>query len=511
MIQLLQKAMEVSDVAVNRVSDPLNSFRDSRTGAPSFTLWGLSPRQLHDAYWRSKGIQCIRRGESIALQRAAELFLLIEPAQMVLFDVGQISDRLTWRDAILTRVRLVHECRERYSERVMFDEQGHVQRIARKYRPAMVCSTRVIITSSRKVALLWMNSQDRKQALRKVRQAVAWTKIDHWRGSGSVFREGAATHEKRLLDELIERWLYPDRSIEGLEEIESGVWHVRGEPVSPSAVRVGPMWLGRGAGHSGETCIVGPAWIADQAPLVEVDVQIKDIDDVEPPDARPDQSIVPAPATQVRPPSPGAAALKRGIDIVGSLFALCLTLPIMCAAAALILLEDGRPLFFGHTRQGKGGRVFRCWKFRTMQRNAEQIARQLQKHNVCDGPQVFIENDPRVTRVGRFLRATNLDELPQFWNVLVGQMSIVGPRPSPDRENQYCPAWRDLRLSVRPGITGLWQLNRTRRRGADFQEWIKYDIQYVQQANLWLDLIIMIRTALMLAGWRKPRAVAEKK
>ncbi|MCI0365035.1 MAG: sugar transferase, partial [Phycisphaerales bacterium] len=168
-----------------------------------------------------------------------------------------------------------------------------------------------------------------------------------------------------------------------------------------------------------------------------------------------------------------------------------------------ILLEDGRPLLFGHRRQGRDGKLFRCWKFRTMQRNAEKIVRDLNDLNLADGPQVMIPNDPRVTRLGRFLRAANLDEIPQFWNVLVGQMSLVGPRPSPDDENQYCPAWRDLRLSVRPGITGLWQLKRTRGRGEDFQEWIKYDIQYVQAANFWFDMFILTRTAWLMLTRRR--------
>ena len=110
------------------------------------------------------------------------------------------------------------------------------------------------------------------------------------------------------------------------------------------------------------------------------------------------------------------------------------------------------------------------------------------------GPQVFIENDPRVTRLGRVLRRFQIDELPQFWNVLRGEMSLVGPRPSPDRENQFCPAWREMRLSVRPGITGLWQTRRTRAEGEDFQEWIKYDIEYVRSASFVLDLKILVST-----------------
>src|SRR5678816_4224778 len=123
-------------------------------------------------------------------------------------------------------------------------------------------------------------------------------------------------------------------------------------------------------------------------------------------------------------------------------------------------------------------------------RDAEKRKQELlaQGKNQADGPQFYMERDVRVTRVGRFLRKTRIDELPQFFNVLRGHMSVVGPRPSPFKENQYCPAWREARLSVRPGITGLWQVSRTRSKGQDFQEWIKFDIEYVRQGGWMLDL-----------------------
>ena len=133
-------------------------------------------------------------------------------------------------------------------------------------------------------------------------------------------------------------------------------------------------------------------------------------------------------------------------------------------------------------------------------RNAESMVVDLQGDNLADGPQVFIKDDPRITRVGGFLRKFHIDELPQFWNVLVGDMSLVGPRPSPENENQFCPAWRDARLSVRPGITGLWQVERTRQPGLDFQEWIKYDIEYVNRANVFLDFKIIFKTLFKIAG-----------
>jgi lipopolysaccharide/colanic/teichoic acid biosynthesis glycosyltransferase len=129
-----------------------------------------------------------------------------------------------------------------------------------------------------------------------------------------------------------------------------------------------------------------------------------------------------------------------------------------------------------------------------MRKDAEQIKAQLIAENSADGPQFFMENDPRVTRIGRFLRKVQFDELPQFINVLAGHMSVVGPRPSPEKENQYCPAWREARLSIRPGVTGLWQVSRTREPQTDFQEWIRYDLEYVQHQSFVGDLRIIFET-----------------
>ena len=142
---------------------------------------------------------------------------------------------------------------------------------------------------------------------------------------------------------------------------------------------------------------------------------------------------------------------------------------------------------------------FTCLKFRTMITGAEGIQEKLRFKNQVDGPQFKVEDDPRVTVVGKFLRDTFIDEIPQFINILLGQMSVAGPRPSPKAENSTCPVWRDARLSVRPGVTGLWQICRTRRSGYDFQEWIYYDIKYVRDLSLWLDLVICWRTAKKLA------------
>ena len=178
-----------------------------------------------------------------------------------------------------------------------------------------------------------------------------------------------------------------------------------------------------------------------------------------------------------------------------------LTLPLYPLVMLAIWLEDGRPFFFGHPRETRGGREFRCIKFRSMRKDAEQIKAQLRAANQADGPQFYMKQDPRLTRVGRFIRRTNIDELPQFLNVLRGDMSVVGPRPSPRSENQYSPAWREARLSVRAGVTGLWQVRRTRKPGMDFQEWIRYDLEYVQRQSWALDMSIIFRTLRMFLRW----------
>jgi lipopolysaccharide/colanic/teichoic acid biosynthesis glycosyltransferase len=189
---------------------------------------------------------------------------------------------------------------------------------------------------------------------------------------------------------------------------------------------------------------------------------------------------------------------KRTCDIIFSLIVLPAFSIIFVIIAAAIKLTSSGPIFFKHKRQGLNGKTFSCLKFRTMIMNADDIQEKLGAKNQVDGPQFKIDNDPRVTIIGRFLRDTHIDELPQFINILLGQMSLIGPRPSPIKENSYCSYWRDARLSVRPGITGLWQLKRTRQSGQDFQEWIYYDTKYVKNLSITEDINIFFSTTLML-------------
>jgi lipopolysaccharide/colanic/teichoic acid biosynthesis glycosyltransferase len=190
--------------------------------------------------------------------------------------------------------------------------------------------------------------------------------------------------------------------------------------------------------------------------------------------------------------------VKRAADIVTSLFVLLLFAPVIAIIALLIKATSRGPVFFRHNRQGLHGKNFHCFKFRSMIVGADELQQKLKVKNEVDGPQFKMTDDPRVTPIGRFLRNSYLDEIPQFFNVLMGNMSVIGPRPSPEAENSLCAAWHDARLSVRPGITGFWQICRTRKAGTDFQEWVYYDSLYVRQLSLKLDLWICWKTAVYL-------------
>ncbi|MFQ5413996.1 MAG: sugar transferase [Phycisphaerae bacterium] len=210
-------------------------------------------------------------------------------------------------------------------------------------------------------------------------------------------------------------------------------------------------------------------------------------------------------ASPDRPPRArwGHLAAKRAFDLVVSSVALVLLFPLFLAVAIAIKLTSRGPITFRHVRERRDGKAFGCVKFRTMVADAHLQQKALSDANEVDGPQFKLRDDPRVTRIGRWLRATNIDELPQLFNVWLGHMSLVGPRPSPFRENQICVPWRRARLSVRPGITGLWQTCRAEdRSAADFHEWIYYDITYVRHFSFWLDIKILLATVLTLGGRR---------
>jgi lipopolysaccharide/colanic/teichoic acid biosynthesis glycosyltransferase len=209
---------------------------------------------------------------------------------------------------------------------------------------------------------------------------------------------------------------------------------------------------------------------------------------------------VSAVAAAPRVPRAWHAPGKRLFDATASLSGLALLSPVFVLVALLIRLESRGPIFYRSEREGLGGRRFKCLKFRTMHEGAHGLQYVLKAKDKLDGPHFKLDDDPRVTRLGRILRATNIDELPQLFNVVRGDMSLVGPRPSPFRENQICVPWREGRLSMRPGVTGLWQVCRHDRELGDFHQWIEYDLLYVQQASPWLDLKILLATIVTLVA-----------
>ena len=182
--------------------------------------------------------------------------------------------------------------------------------------------------------------------------------------------------------------------------------------------------------------------------------------------------------------------MKRLLDILCSFLLLVISIPLFFIIAMLIKIDSKGPVFFLQKRCGKDGREFNMYKFRTMVKDAETLKKRLK--NEMDGPMFKLKNDPRITQVGRILRKLSLDELPQLLNVLKGEMSLVGPRPLADEEMVGDDIWREIRLSVRPGMTGLWQI--MGRDSGKFSDWITYDTEYVQKRSLFMDIKILFLT-----------------
>ena len=193
-------------------------------------------------------------------------------------------------------------------------------------------------------------------------------------------------------------------------------------------------------------------------------------------------------------------SLKRLLDCALAMFGLVATLPIWLGIVLAIKLDSPGPAIFMQERVGLHGRRFRFYKFRSMYVDAEQRLAEVQAHNEIDGPVFKMRNDPRISKVGSFLRRTSLDELPQLLNVLRGDMSLVGPRPPLPREvAQYRPS--DLvRLTVKPGLTCLWQVSG--RSTVGFDQWMEYDREYVRNMSLWLDVQILFRTVWVVISCR---------
>jgi lipopolysaccharide/colanic/teichoic acid biosynthesis glycosyltransferase len=224
-------------------------------------------------------------------------------------------------------------------------------------------------------------------------------------------------------------------------------------------------------------------------------------------------AVAPAPAPAPAPARPAAAAAaaaapadgaveeffvrpmswpKRLFDLAGATLGMILLSPVLAAAAVAVKLTSRGPVIFTQQRCGLGGRPFTIYKFRTMCVGAERQQAELRKLNEQDGPAFKLTNDPRVTRVGRLLRKTSVDELPQLWNVIRGDMSLVGPRPLPLDEQGGCVRWQRHRLNVTPGLTCIWQVDG--RGNVTFDEWVRMDVAYMRRQSVWRDLSILLRT-----------------
>ena len=455
------------------------------------TVWGLKPSQIHDGFWAVRGVQPVRCGEETEIAETAGLFLLTPADALVKFELRQLTKTTHWLknrakpQVIIVKLRETRETG--YGERIVTDDQNRFLRFQRMYGGVDRRSTHIALTPEFRIARAWQSSPTPEAGFAFLREHIADSRLAEISLPGSSYNTVVASDLVRCVRDLINAWEHPNDALTRIHEVSRGVWADKDTWVDPDAKLVGPIWIGAGRVVDGKTSIVGPAVLWDD------------------PAARPRNARVAWERTKTSPirrrrlrrerqEGFARSVQKRVFDILFALCAIAVTAPFYPLIMLAIWLEDGRPFFFAHRRETVGGREFPCLKFRSMFRNAEQVKAEYQKKNQADGPQFFIEDDPRHTRVGRFLRKSKLDELPQFFNVLVGHMSVVGPRPSPFVENQFCPAWREARLGIRPGITGMWQLKQTRQKGLDFQEWIKYDLEYIENSSWRLDLWILWHT-----------------
>lgn len=195
---------------------------------------------------------------------------------------------------------------------------------------------------------------------------------------------------------------------------------------------------------------------------------------------------------QVKGDRLGYCFIKRSLDVISSLLGLIILSPVFLIIAALIRFESEGSVIFSQTRVGKDGKKFKMYKFRSMVVNAEELKDKLREKNEMTGPMFKMKEDPRVTRVGKFIRKTSIDELPQLINVLKGEMSLVGPRPSLPKEVMRFEEWMLERLSVKPGLTCYWQVSG--RNDIGFRDWMKLDIQYVRDRSTLVDIKLILKT-----------------
>lgn len=426
---------------------------------------------------------------------------------------------------------------EQMQEYIRCDEGGHVRCIRRYYQSVTwpktgpICATLVPVSAAEDVAFASLLELRNLLALRGMLSRdvhVAGGCIDLTDERGLM-----ALEEDVVMDVVTSAGVTARKS---MRWARPGVLASDSATVHASARMSGPIVIHEGAHIDERATVIGPALIGAHArvgrgamvaqavvsrgAVVESGADVRHRllmsgeSSVDGPTRPGGRSVAPSSRTHAPPHMAGwmiqraqqsagrriYPAIKLIVEVAVTWASLIVLSPLLALVAALIKFDSRGPVFYLDAREGKGGRTFNCIKFRTMCKDAHLVQRSLYADNDVDGPQFKLANDPRITRVGRWLRLTNLDELPQLINVALGQMSLVGPRPSPFRENQICIPWRRARLSVRPGITGMWQVCRHDRDEADFHQWIAYDIAYVRHQSLMLDLRILAATILTLGG-----------
>jgi lipopolysaccharide/colanic/teichoic acid biosynthesis glycosyltransferase len=486
------------DIRIRRVevmpeTASLAALEEEMARDPLPTIWGLDPVGLHDRFWAARGVYVVRPDNRAELPDNAEVYMLTDRRTLAVFRLRPIVDKMYWVKPAVVFVRLRNARNHEYCERVVQKPDGKFAKFERDYGLTHSHTARVILTRDPSVARMWQLSDGTDAAWRifrrqthRVRREFVWVR-------GHYYNRFDRNDLEDLAGDLQQWWDKPSTTIDDVEDVKAGVWASPGTKLDPSVQFFGPAWIGAGRNIKANSTVVGPAILWDDPALRPRPAQMQ-WTEIEP------TAWAARAVKTVRPASSLHRFSKRTFDIVFSFFAILFSLPLYPIIMLAIWLEDGSPFIFAHKRETRGGKEFGCLKFRSMRKDADVMKEKLANENQSDGPQFFIVNDPRVTRVGRILRKCNLDEIPQFINVLMGDMSVVGPRPSPRKENQCCPPWREARLSVRPGITGLWQVNRTRRQGLDFQEWVKFDIEYVQKASWRLDLFIICKTIMRIVG-----------
>lgn len=194
----------------------------------------------------------------------------------------------------------------------------------------------------------------------------------------------------------------------------------------------------------------------------------------------------------------GYFIFKRIIDFIGALVGLILISPVMIIVAIWIKLDSKGPVFFAQSRVGRDGKQFVMYKFRSMCTDAEELLGELKDDNEMSGPMFKIKDDPRITKIGKFVRKTSIDELPQLFNIIKGDMSLVGPRPSLPKEVAQFTTFQKQRLIAKPGLTCYWQVSG--RSDVSFKEWMKMDVKYIIKRNTLLDIILIVKTVGVLFG-----------